>query len=153
VALSLAVASLLPVAEAYAQQANCTQGLQFASLAPCGGGGSVKITPGGAVSDVGCVIIMGAPKQAVCTVKSFATTSSIQVKMAAKTTNVTGPGLMQLKSFNIGTAAGGPTKIWTDAALTATPFTFGIGGLLDINAGQVNGIYNGGLIVTVTFTP
>ncbi len=154
VALSLAAATLLPAAEAYAQLAvNCTQALRFATFAPCSAGGSIKVTPGGAATDGGCVVLLGVPKQAVCSAKSFATTGSIQIKLAPKTTNVTGPGTMPLKSFNIGTAAGGPTKTWTDAALTATPLVFGVGGLLGVSPGQPNGIYSGNLIMTVTFTP
>lgn len=154
VILSLAVAALLPVSEAYAQLAvNCTRAIQYGSLAACGGGGSIKVTPAGAVTTNGCVVVFGTPKQALCSVKSFATTGSIQVKLSAKTTNVTGPGAMQVDNFNIGTAAGGPTQTWTSVALTATPLKFGIGGALDVNPGQVNGIYTGNLIMTVTFTP
>jgi hypothetical protein len=154
VALSLAAAALWPVAGAHAQLAvNCTQVMNFDDLAACGGGGSVKVTPGGAVSDGGCVLVLGTPKQAKCSVQNFATSGSIQVKMSAKTINLTGAGTMQLKSFNIATPAGGPTKTWTDVALTATPLEFGVGGLLSVNPGQSNGVYSGNVIMTVTFTP
>ena len=155
VRLSLAVALLLPISEAYAQfDLNCTRPIQFGSFAPCGGGGSVTVTPAtGNVTTAGCVVLLGTPKQALCSVKSFATSGSIQVKLSAKTTNIAGPGVMQVKSFNIATAGGGPTRTWTSAALTATPLSFGVGGKIAAGGGQLNGNYSGSLIMTVMFTP
>ncbi|MCB9990424.1 MAG: DUF4402 domain-containing protein [Rhodospirillales bacterium] len=155
VPLSLAVALLIPLSEAYAQfDLNCAQALRFGSVAPCGGvGGSITITPAGAISSKGCVVMMNTPKQALCTVKSYATSGTIQVKLSAKKTVVNGPGTMDVKAFNIATAGGGPTYTFSSTALTATPMTFGVGGRLIINAGQAFGAYSGNLMMKVTFTP
>lgn len=155
VTLSLAVAMLMPMAEAAQAQfaANCTRSLIYDTFAECGGG-KITVTPNtGNVLTNGCVVVLGSPKQALCTAKNFATTGSINVQMTAKKINLTGPGVMQLKNFNIGTAAGGATKTYTSASLTATPLLFGIGGRLLVNGGQALGAYSGKVTVTVTFTP
>lgn len=155
VRLSLAVALLMPLSEAaQAQAVNCTQALRFDTIAACGGGGSIKITPkSGKVSRSGCAFPFGTPLRAVCSAKSFATSSSIQVKVSATTAKINGPASMKVKSFKIGTAAGGPTKTWTAGMLSATPLVFGIGGNLNVNGGQSLGSYSGNLVITVTFTP
>lgn len=153
--LSLAVACLMPASEAYAQFAvNCSQHLHFDTVAACAGGGTIKVSAkSGKVARAGCAYVLGTPQRAVCTAKSFSTSGSIQVKVTAKTTNVSGPGVMQVKNFNIGTAAGGPTKTYLSATLTATPLTFGIGGDLIINGGQSIGSYSGSVVITVMYTP
>lgn len=156
VRVSLAVALLLPMAEvAHAQlAANCTQALQYGTLAACIGGGTVRVTPAsGKVFTSGCAVVMGSPKQAKCTVKSFATNGSLQIKVSAKTVNITGPGTMPVNQFNIGTVAGGSTKTYTSLALTATPLAFGVGGEVTLSGGQAFGNYSGNVIMTVIFTP
>ncbi|PJB70811.1 MAG: hypothetical protein CO093_06635 [Alphaproteobacteria bacterium CG_4_9_14_3_um_filter_47_13] len=154
--LSLATALLMPIAEtAWAQLAvNCTQALRFATIAACGGGGTLRVTAkSGKTTDLGCIIPLGAAKRAVCTVKSFATSGSLQVKVTAKSMKIGGPASMSVKNFNIGTAAGGPTKTYASVSLTATPLTFGVGGSRLATGGQTTGNYSGQLVMTVMFTP
>lgn len=156
VRLSLAVASLMPLAEvANAQLAvNCAQDLQFGPFSTCGGGGSIKITPvNGNATTGGCIILMGTPKQAKCSVKSFSTTGSLKIQVTTTQTDVKGAGTMKLDNFNIATAGGGATKTYTSAMLTATPLKFGVGGLLDVANGQAEGAYSGKVLIKVFFTP
>lgn len=155
VRLSLAVAALLPANEAYAQFAvNCTQKLQFDTIAACGAGGTLRVTAkSGKTTDLGCVIPLGTPQRAICSAKSFTTNGSLQIKVSAKTDKVSGPATMVVKSFNIGTSAGGPTKTYGSVTLTATPLTFGVGASLLATGGQTLGTYNGQVIMTVIFTP
>lgn len=154
--LSLAVAMLMPLAQAAQAQfaVNCTQALRFDTVAACGAGGTLKVTAkSGKITDIGCIIPLGTAKRGVCTARSFATSGSLQIKVSAKTVTVGGPGTMPVKQFNIGTASGGPTKTYTSAALTATPFTFGLGANLIGAGGQTLGNYSGQVVMTVIFTP
>ncbi len=158
VQISLAVALLMPTAEvAQAQFAvNCSRPILYDTFAPCGGGGTITVTPNtGKISTNGCIVILGTPKEARCSAKSFATTGSISIQLSAKQLDIKGGGTrtMSVKNFNIGTSAGGPTKVYTSAALTADPLLFGVGADLLVGPAQTNGAYSGNLVMTVIFTP
>ena len=156
VRITLAAALLMPLAEAaYGQLAvNCTQKLVFDTIAVCGAGGTLQVQPDGDVVSTACVIPIGGPQEGICKIaKITSTTGSLQLKMTATTTNISGPAAMKVQNFNLNTDAGGTTITFSSAALTKTFMTIGVGADLVANGGQLIGSYSGQLLLQAIFTP
>ncbi len=155
VCLSLATALLLPnVESAHAQLAvNCTRNLNFSTIAVCGGGGTLRVQPDGDISEINCMIALGAPVAGACEADGFTTNGTLQLKVTSTLTDITGAGTMEVNNFKLVTDAGGPTVTYTPVTLTVTSIKFGIGADLEASGGQTTGSYDGQLMLRVTFTP
>lgn len=77
------------------------------------------------------------------------TGAPIDLSIATATVNLTGPGApMSVNDFNLVTNAGSRTQTVT---LTATTNTFPVGATLNVNAGQVAGVYTGTYTINASY--
>ena len=120
-----------------------TVDLNFGDLSPNATGGTVTITPGGARTKTGSVILLpGAGLESPATLSMSGSTGVIvEVKVLTPTFTIDDPGLgvpMSVNNFDINNGGSSIT-----ITLTTNPGTFPMGATLTVPAGQAQGVYSG----------
>lgn len=124
--------------------------LHFGSVTSALAGTAVVDTAGSRTQTGGVTLVVGAGLETNAVINLSAGTGvNIIMSMAATSYTVTnGTTNMVVDTFNVRTAAAGPTDTFT---ITASPATIPIGGTLNVGPTQAAGTYTGTFTVNATY--
>lgn len=146
--VSLTLAGLIGLYRASAQAAstaiNCLGNLDFGTIMPAAGAGTVIIQPGGSRTTTGGVsVVGGAVIIPSCVVTGSFDTSQVSVTTPTVILN-SGGDTMVLSDFNVEIDNGGPAYTGTEIS------DIQIGATLNVGASQASGSYSGTFTVMLT---
>lgn len=148
--ISLTLVGLVSLCRASAQAAttgiNCIGNLDFGTIIPATGPGTVTLKPGVSFAETaGGVSVVGGSVIIPSCVVSGDLFSSAEISVDSTTAVLNGPGgNMVVNNFNVGIDGGGP--VYNGTAVSDIQ----IGATLNVGASQIGGSYSGAFTVTLT---